>query len=211
MWIDLQSLVDEELKSKARRPFQVFVSDIGNCLRKAYYSYFNPKEAPIELLKTFTVGDLIHEKVSEILSKKYEVKSERDVILFFPGIGRIAGRYDDLVIKGEEKVLIEKKSTSRIDLVEEPRFHDLIQIHLYMAALGVKKGQLVYFNKNNFKLKDFRIEFNQKIFDIALKRVKRLFECIKRRKPPEPEARKRPGWSWQCKFCPYRKQCEGEA
>jgi len=200
--IDFHKIVESELKKERRKPGRLYVSDIGNCLRKTFYAFTCPREQSPELFGRFFVGDLIHQKITEFLSERYPTKSERDVVIYIPGVGRIFGRYDNLVEVGDEKILIEKKSTSRIDLIEEPSRHDLFQIQVYLGALGIGKGILVYFEKNTFKVKQFEIEFSPEIFEEALNRAKTIFKCVEERRLPEKEE------GWECRYCPYKDKCE---
>ena len=97
-WVDIDKLIEKELrtKNKKRDDDTLYASEIGYCLRKTFYNYFEPREFPSEMLKRFIVGDLIHEKITELLQKKYLVKSEERVVLYInEGDFRIVGRYDD--------------------------------------------------------------------------------------------------------------------
>lgn len=206
-WINFNKLIREEFTKDARKPGNLYVSDIGRCLRKTYYEYFHPMENE-EFVGRFAVGDMMHSKITEILSHTYEyVSSERDIVIVIPDLGmRISGRFDDIVFHDGDSILVEKKSTSNLFFVNKPNFSDLIQTYLYMFAKGLSKAQIVYTEKNSFDAKAFNIEFDESFFnDVVMPRVKTISNCIKNKLLPEAEAKQ--GSSWQCKYCKHVDKC----
>lgn len=208
--IDIDAIICENLKreQKERTPRTLYCSEIGYCKRKVYFDYFNPKEVPSEIMKKFFLGDVIHEKVTEMLRNHYYVSSEQPVVIYLPSVDfRLSGRYDDLVTTEEGKMLIEKKSVSDISFISKPLYHHLMQTNLYMKALGVEDAQIVYIDKPNLAVKSFHVKFSNEIFREALDRVYDIVRHIMKRRIPKAEAKLNQEMSWQCKFCPFQDEC----
>lgn len=209
-WIDFDKIVKKEFSKERRKPGHLFVSDMGRCLRKAYYEYFDPKEVSEELWGIFAVGDMMHKKISDMLFKEFKkVSSEKDVVIVFPEFDlSVTGRYDDIVYSKDDAILVEKKSTSKIAFIKFPNFPDLIQTYIYMYAKGLKQAQILYTEKNSFAVKSFNIEFDKTFFvDVVMQRIKNIAECIQKKELPEAEARTDAKKVWQCKYCKHLSEC----
>ena len=82
-----------------------------------------------------------------------------------------------------------------------------MQLQLYMHALGIKDGVLLYLEKNTLKTKTFNVGFEQVIAEEALYRFKKLHEHLKKNELPSPEARVKNEMGWMCNRCEYRDLC----
>jgi len=209
-------MVDDHI-SKEHKPKQIgryYPSEIGNCLRKLWYSYKYPLEIDADLRKIFEAGNIIHGFVVEVLKSdknkdvellKAEMPFKIDAKDFI-----ISGRVDDLVllkISGKE-VLVEVKSTKNVSFVKKPQSNHVVQLMFYMEATGVHNGVVLYVDKNTLKSKVFEVEFDvQKAGDI-FDRFSFLDRHLKEDKLPEPEAKQVKDMNWMCKFCEYKNKCD---
>jgi len=198
-----------------RKPNTIFCSELGMCMRRIFFNIKEPVEFPPETLKVFLLGNMMHDKMSEILSlsdKIEEVQSEIPATIYVPGIGlRLSGRCDDIITVDGKKYIVEKKSCSSLSYYREqnkPSEHHKLQIMAYMAAFGIHQGFLLYMNKKNFDTESFEIEFDQKTFDKELDRVKDIMVFVNNNIIPKAEAKFNKELKWQCQFCPYKERCD---
>ena len=211
---DVDQHVTEYLSrdQKKRREKSVHASELGYCLRKTYFQTIKPKPLSIELLGIFELGNVLHEKMTEILenlmkkegSEILRIESEKRIIFYFPEDDfRISGQYDDLVfLKNGKTVLIEKKSIKNFIYLDAAKDEHIMQANLYAKALMPNETQLVYISKENLAVKSFVVVPDMKIVKLAIARAKTLHHAISNKIPPQKEK------SWICRFCDYAKECE---
>jgi len=121
----------------------------------------------------------------------------------------VSGRIDDLVlIKTEnKKVLIEVKSIADLSRLEEAKPHHKMQLQLYMLALKIYDGVILYVDKRNLKSKVFTIPYDETESVRALERFHLLNDALKKDAIPEPEAKIESEIGWMCNYCEYRDRC----
>jgi len=216
--IDFDKMIDNYLK-KEHRPKgtgRYFPSEIGMCLRKVWYSYKFPQETQPELLKVFEVGNIMHDFVVKVLrsGKNPDVELLKSEFPFQQPFDDfvISGRIDNLILlKIQNKnVLVEVKSTANIDFIEEAAPHNIVQLQLYMHALGIHDGILLYLDKRNLKSKVFKIDYNEEEAKRILERFRTLHKHLTGEKVPPPEARSDRKTMWMCKLCEHKERCYQE-
>ena len=215
--IDFNKMVEAHItrEHKPKGIGKYYPSEIGNCLRKVWYSYKFPQEVSAELLKIFEAGNIMHGFVVEVLKseKHKEVQLLKSEFPFKHKMEdfEISGRIDNLVLvnaSGKE-VLIEVKSTGDLGFVmTEPKVENVMQLQLYMHFLDIHNGVLLYVDKRNLQSQVFTIQYDSKFAEEILERFKKLHSHLKEGKLPDPEARiVREEMGWQCKRCEYRERC----
>jgi CRISPR-associated exonuclease Cas4 len=124
----------------------------------------------------------------------------------------ISGRIDDLIlIKADnKKVLIEVKSVGDIDRVDEEKFNHRMQLQLYMMALKIYDGVILYVDKKNLKSKVFTIPYSEEESLRALERFHILHDSLTTETVPPPEAKLENTINWMCNYCEYRGRCDKE-
>jgi CRISPR/Cas system-associated exonuclease Cas4 (RecB family) len=216
--IDFNKMIDAYLK-KEHRPKgmgRYFPSEIGICMRKTWYSYKYPQEIKAELLRVFEVGNIMHTFVVEVLKSeknpdvellKSEFPFKFDVDDFV-----ISGRIDNLILVkiSGKSVLVEVKSSANIDFVDDAMPHNIMQLQLYMHALQVHDGILLYIDKRNLNSKVFTIHYNEKAAAMVIDRFKALHKHLTEETLPDPEARGKKDMLWLCRLCEYRERCYGD-
>lgn len=213
--IDFNNLINNYVRREIKEKIvgRYYPSEAGNCLRKVFYSYKNPKEVDLELLKIFEAGNILHEFIVdvleseknphvELLEKESPFKLEVDDIT-------ISGRVDDIVIvKIDNKVfLVEVKSTSSLKYTNEPHDSHVMQLQLYMHAKDIHNGLIIYLEKNTLQSKTFPVSYDAKYVEKAIKRLKDIHQHLKENKLPITEARIIYSKNWMCKGCHYREEC----
>jgi len=216
--IDFNKMIDNHLR-KEYRPKGIgryYPSEIGLCMRKTWYSYKFPQEVQPDLVKVFEVGNIMHDFVVEVLKseKNPEVELLKSEFPFHYELDDflISGRIDNLIlVKIQSKnVLVEVKSTGNVDLVEQAAPHNVVQLQLYMHALGVHDGILLYIDKRNLKSKVFVVPYSEEEANKILDRFRALNRHLKDDTLPEPESRSSQKTLWMCRLCEYRERCYKE-
>jgi len=192
-----------------------YPSEIGGCMRKVYYSYVDPKPVKMDLTKIFEVGNILHDFVAEVLrsEKNPEVElldSELPFKLEMKDFV-ISGRIDDLLLvkSSGSEALVEVKSTAYLKYVKGPQPTHLMQLQLYMHALGVREGYLLYIEKATLATKAFHVKYDAEAAMKAIDRFKMLHKFLKAKELPEAEARasRKDDIGWMCKGCDWHDEC----
>jgi CRISPR-associated exonuclease Cas4 len=214
--IDFDKLIDQYLH-REKRPKSIgryYPSEIGYCMRKVWFSYKYPMETEKDLIRIFHLGNILHDFIVSVLKseKNPEVELLETELPFRMNIDDfiISGRIDDLVLVKEDnrKFLVEVKSTRSVDAITEPVHTHLVQLQLYMHAMGIHDGIILYVEKNNLHSKTFEVKFDEEIAKQAVQRFKTLHEHLKLNKVPEAEAKNNEKIKWMCKYCEYKDRCE---
>jgi hypothetical protein len=213
--IDFNKMIDNHLK-KENRPKGIgryYPSEVGLCMRKTWYSYKYPQEIEPDLLKVFEVGNIMHDFVVEVLKseKNPDVQLLKSEFPFHQEVDDfvISGRIDNLILlKVQNKnILVEVKSTGNIDFVGEAAPHNIKQLQLYMHAMDVHDGILLYIDKRNLRSKVFTIPYSKEEAEKIIERFRLLHKHLLSDAIPEPEARTDRKTMWMCKFCEHKSRC----
>lgn len=211
--IDFNHLIDSHLfrKSKPKGIGRYYPSEAGNCLRKTWYSYKHPREVKPDLLRIFEMGNILHDFVVDVL--KSEKTPEVELLKWeFPFKMRlddflVSGRVDDLILVKASGITILVEVKSCKFLFKKPQKHHIMQLQLYMHAVGVHNGILLYVEKGGLQSKVFDIDFDEKIVNNVLERFRMLHKSLVNNILPEAEARINEDIEWMCRLCEYRERC----
>jgi CRISPR/Cas system-associated exonuclease Cas4 (RecB family) len=213
---DFNKLIDNHI-AREHRPKEIgryYPSEIGNCLRKVWYTYKYPKEIEPDLLKIFELGNILHGFVVEVLKseKNKEVKllkSEFPIKIDMKDFV-VSGRVDDLILVRESgrDVLVEVKSTKDVDGIKKPQISHVMQLMLYMYATDIHNGIILYIDKNNLRSKIFEIPFDRVKSLKIVGRFNTLHRHLIENVLPFAEAKHTNDMTWMCRFCEYRKKCD---
>ena len=215
--IDVGEIIDEYLNEESR-PKKVgayYPSEIGMCIRRSYYSYVLPKPTERAALRIFAMGNNVHSFLAAALkdSKEFSlVEEEKPIKIECDEDGAsftIYGRIDDYVVTRatNKKIIIEAKSVGDISRVEEPDSKHVMQIMLYLNAEQADYGLLVYADKKNLAIKQFRVDYDNGLHKKTITRFKDLDYHLKNKKLPPAEYYFDTKKVWECKYCPYFNEC----
>ncbi len=202
-------------ESKPKEPGRYYPSEIGGCMRKVWYSYKQPKPVQMDIIKIFEVGNILHHFVAEVMRSEKNphielLQSELPFKLQMESF-IVSGRVDDVLLLKEngKKVLVEVKSTGRLDLTENPEPSHMMQLQLYMHVMKEHNGILLYIEKNTLRTKVFEVAYDERAAALALNRFVQLHRHITGNKIPEAEARasRKEEIGWMCKRCDWREEC----
>ncbi len=214
--INIGEIIDKFLDTESRAKVigSYYPSEAGMCMRRVYYSYMIPKSEDRHSLRIFALGNNIHSFLADALKTAGDfsvVNEEVPVRINYSDeetTFSIYGRMDDFIVTQEgKKIIIEAKSVSDINRVESPDEKHLMQINLYLKAEAADYGMLVYIDKKNMDIRQFRVDFNEELYNKTVQRIKDLDLHLKTGKLPPAEYYFNDQKVWECKYCPYRNEC----
>jgi CRISPR/Cas system-associated exonuclease Cas4 (RecB family) len=211
----INQIIDQHLANKpqhARHPHTYYPSSASTCLRKQYYNQKHPTEHEPKTLRIFEAGNIIHDWITRVLTASPLVEllcEERSFTLTIPDTEAVIhGRLDNMIrLKGEEEdIIVDVKSTKTLDFVQdEPQPDHVNQVMLYLKAFRVKKGAILYVEKNTLATKTHEFEFDSAVYDKLIDSVKRLDNMILEDVlPPKTTDQSQ---KWKCRFCSYTGKC----
>jgi len=211
--LDFNKLIDNHLarEYKPKSIGRYYPSEIAGCMRKTWFSYKNPKPTDVKLTRIFEAGNMLHEFVTEVIKSEKNpevelIKSELPIQLKEKDF-IISGRIDNLVlVKIDNKLaLVEVKSTKFLPK-DHKKEHE-IQLQLYMKAMGIENGIILYIQKDNLETRSFPIKHNQKMAEQIIERFHELHKSLTEDAMPEAEAKHDPEKKWMCDYCAWKGEC----
>lgn len=206
-------LKDEAERSKYRNgPRDHFwASDVFKCKRQLFYEFKDvpKKELEARALLVFKAGDAFHDLVKNYFWRTGILRQEEARL---PEKAReelnLTGRFDAMVSTTPEgeRELCEIKSISYFGFEDmiEPKEEWIGQLMIYMHYLGVKRGVIFAINKNTSEMKQWSIDYDEKVFEKVKDYFLAVAKFVKEDKEPDrPYARD----SWQCGYCKFAAYC----
>lgn len=204
----LKELIDKYYldTQENKKQLHFYISDAGKCPRAIFFKF---KQAPAEkadarLLRIFEHGEQLHRHIFNIL---YRLKIGATTEIPIPPQEIISGRADAILcLNGENFVLDIKSMNSMIFKgMTCPKPENVYQIQLYMRFFDIRKGILLYIDKDRQDIKEFIIDYDQKMADALIASFEKLKEQIQANEVPQALA----DWpkNWQCSYCQYKGIC----
>jgi CRISPR/Cas system-associated exonuclease Cas4 (RecB family) len=90
-----------------------------------------------------------------------------------------------------------------------PHFEYIVQLTIYIHILDCEYGLLIYENKNDSNINMFKVERNQKMFDLISEQAMTLNEMfsLKLLPPPRPKTKN----DYECRYCEYKDICHNSS
>lgn len=198
-------VTDAEEKAKhPKKPNTLYPSGIGRCLRAQYYSHLFPEEADAEKLVIFETGKAVHQTVPRLLEKGgLRILEEETSLNIKNGAVALSGRVDVIVAEHRgEKILVEVKTASRIP--DAPKDSHALQLQCYLNALGIDRGEVLYWCKTSGEVKSYALRRNPGAMQQVWERARRVCEAISAKRPPEKEGAEN---GWECLYCEHLLRC----
>ena len=156
-------------------------SQICLCERRAYCSKLGLDDNT-EILGVFQTGTLIHEFLEERFAEQFPAaKFERAVEYEIDGL-RFVGQAD--CYDPRMNAVYDWKTRSSWHNFDPPVDRHLDQLHVYMAALGAERGQVVYLHKGTMEVRtwpeDDWFTFDDERFEAIVGKAQRIREAIAR-------------------------------
>jgi len=185
-----KSIMSEQLSrmSELKDEHVIYVTDLVACTHKYKLRKIYP-ELTVRFEPSAITGILIHNGIAKYLaSEGYQVEYPVETRIEINGVEYIVkGRIDAYNPSG--KTVVEIKSSRELQI--EPLQHHVLQLQIYMTILNANNGILLYITP--FGILEYGV-MREKIN--VEKMVKALLND-----------EKHPLWSWECKYCSFRKIC----
>ncbi|MBC7074153.1 PD-(D/E)XK nuclease family protein [Candidatus Parcubacteria bacterium] len=199
---------DKEKEKKEKERVQFYISEVGKCPRAIFFKF---KKAPAqelepEKLRIFDHGDFVHQVTLRPLVSLGLIKA---IEIPIPPHEIISGRADAILsINGEPYVLDVKSISGRLNFkkLEKPYPEHFWQVQLYLHFFRIKKGILLYVNKDTQELKDFLFPYDPEVAQQLIEWFLKLKSKIEKNVTP-PRLVDYPK-NWQCESCQYRHICD---
>ena len=157
-----------------------YPSMLGNpCDRNLYLAYTGQLPSQVidaRTVRIFDVGNSLEVRMKNYFERTgIFLASEQSVKFMNPPI---SGRYDFL-LRHEEygRVILELKSINDRgfkDLIDVPKSDHLIQLQIYLNLAGMEHGIVLYENKNDQKLKAFKVVQDINLWNSIIERCMRV-------------------------------------
>ena len=206
----LKELIDNyylENQREDKIPTKFYISDAGKCPRAIFFKF---KQAPKEkmnprIMRIFEAGELLHNYIYSIL---YRSKIGAVTEVPIPPNDLISGRADAILCIDKENYLLDIKTINSMQFkyLTAPKPENVWQVQLYMHFFDIKKGILLYLDKDEQELKEFIFDYDKKVAKTLIDN----FEATKSRIETETVPQVLPDYpsNWQCSYCAYRTICD---
>jgi len=204
----LKELIDQFYIDQQRNKEQTrfYITDAGKCSRAIFFKFKNAprKDLDARLLRIFERGEHIHRNIFNIL---YRLKIGVTTEVPIPLQEMIGGRADAILSINNENYVLDIKSMNSMVFrnLSEPKEENVYQLQLYLHYFNIKKGILLYIDKDQQEIKEFIINYDEKLVQSLLKNFAELKEKIESDTLPE----KLPTYpqNWQCQYCQFKEIC----
>ncbi len=205
----LKELIDKFYLEQEGRKNQLhfYITDAGKCQRAVFLKFKNvvAEKTDPRLLRIFEHGELLHRNIFNIL---YRLKIGVTTEVKIPEQELISGRADAILSIGGENYVLDIKSINSMLFrkLMAPKEENLYQIQLYLHYFKIKKGILLYIDKDRQEIKEFIVQYDALLVEQLLLGFTQLNKKIETNTLPVslfdyPT-------NWQCGYCQYRQICD---
>lgn len=205
----LKELIDkfylEQQKNKHQLHF--YITDAGKCSRAVFFKFKNAPGEKVDprILRIFEHGEHLHRNIFNIL---YRMKIGVITEVKIPEQEIISGRADAILCLDGENYVLDIKSINSFQFkrLTSPKDENLAQIQLYLYYFKIKKGILLYIDKDQQEIKEFMIEYDPALAENLLTG----FEHLKKKIASDivPQTLFDYPTNWQCSYCQFRPICD---
>lgn len=185
-----------------------YISEAGKCARGIFLKFKNAPRKDLEanMLRLFDHGEHMHRLIMKpLLSTRdiHVVASEVDI----PPQEIVRGRADAVLSDGKELFVLDIKSMNSMVFrkLQEPKEENVQQVQLYLHFFKIKKGMLLYVDKDRLELKEFIVDYDPTVAEALLADLSKLKGQIEKNIVP-PRIETYPT-NWQCQYCQYKEVC----
>jgi hypothetical protein len=172
----------EERPKKPRRRKCFHPSSLHKSAKYLYHAYLNgdnTEDFEPRVKRIFDTGHALQGILDEYL-RGAGVLVDTEVAAEDPEL-EIMGHADGIIKLGKLKGVLEVKTMniSNFSTAYEPRDEHLIQINTYMHCLDTPRGALLYWCKDDCRLKEFFVKLDQAILDPVFEKIRYVQRCIR--------------------------------
>lgn len=204
----LKEIIDQFYleQQRTREQNHFYISDVGKCPRAVFFKFKNaPREKmDARILRIFEKGETMHRNIINTLFRLGIVVAAEVTI---PNQEIISGRADVIVCLNNELYVLDIKSINSMIFrnLAEPKSENFQQVQLYLHYFNIKKGILLYVDKDQQEIKEFIFDYDAKLVESLLKDFHLLKDKIDSNVIPVRLA----DWpqNWQCQYCQFKDIC----
>jgi CRISPR/Cas system-associated exonuclease Cas4 (RecB family) len=205
----LKELIDQFYIDNQRNKEQTrfYITDAGKCPRAVFFKFKNAPKEPTDprIMRIFEHGENIHRSIFNIL---YRLRMGVVTEVPIPSQEIISGRADAILCVGNENYVLDIKSINSMIFknMSAPKEENVYQIQLYLHYFNIKKGVLLYIDKDQQNMKEFFIDYDEQLCNSLLDKFQAL--KVKVEKSEIPERLADYPRNWQCNYCQFKEICK---
>jgi len=205
----LKELIDQFYleNQKNREQTRFYITDAGKCPRAVFFRFKNAPREPMEarIMRIFEHGENIHRNIFNIL---YRLRLGVTTEIPIPSQEIISGRADAILCVNNENYVLDIKSMNSMIFrnLTQPKEENVFQIQLYLHYFNIKKGILLYIDKDQQEIKEFFVEYDEALCKSLLDKFYGLKDLIEQNKIPARLADY--PRNWQCNYCQFKDICK---
>ena len=211
----LKELIDQFYldNQKNRDQTKFYITDAGKCPRAVFFKFKNAPREPMDarIMRIFEHGENIHRSIFNIL---YRLRLGVVTEVSIPSQEIISGRADAILCIGNQNYVLDIKSMNGMIFRKllAPKEENVYQIQLYLHYFNIKKGILLYIDKDQQEMKEFFVDYDEELCKSLLDKFYALRDQVEKNiLPARLEEYPR---NWQCNYCQFKDICKmasGEA
>jgi CRISPR/Cas system-associated exonuclease Cas4 (RecB family) len=191
---------------KNREQTRFYITDAGKCPRAVFFKFKNVAKAPMDarIMRIFEHGENIHRSIFNIL---YRLRLGVVTEIPIPSQEIISGRADAILCIGNENYVLDIKSMNSMIFrkLEAPKEENVYQIQLYLHYFNIKKGILLYIDKDRQEMKEFFVDYDEALCKSLLDKFYTLKDQVE--KDILPSRMEDYPKNWQCSYCQFKDVC----
>ena len=196
-------------RQKDRERTRFYITDAGKCSRAIFFKFKKAPKEDIEarILRLFEHGDYIHQLIMKPLLSLRKIQVVASEV-YIPPKELISGRADAIISDGKELYIVDIKSMNSMIFknLQEAKVENVDQLQLYLHFFKVKKGILLYVNKDSQELKEFLLTYDK----TRANKLLRILTDLKRKIDSNVIPKRFPDYplNWQCRYCQFKEVCK---
>ena len=211
----LKELIDQFYldNQKNKEQTRFYITDAGKCPRAVFFKFKNAPREPMDarIMRIFEHGENIHRSIFNIL---YRLRLGVVTEVSIPSQEIISGRADAILCVGNENYVLDIKSINSMIFknMSAPKEENIYQIQLYLHYFNIKKGILLYIDKDQQAMKEFFVDYDEQLCKSLLDKFQALKSQVEQGIVPARLADY--PRNWQCSYCQFKDVCKlanGEA
>jgi len=204
----LKELIDKFYldQQRDREQTRFYITDAGKCPRAVFFKFKNAPREKLDarILRIYEHGEYLHRNIFNIL---YRLKIGVTTEVSIPAKEIVSGRADAILCINHENYVLDIKSINSMIFrnLTAPKDENLYQLQLYLHYFDIKKGILLYIDKDQQNIKEFIVDYNPEIVHSLLKSFEELkgkveSDIVPAALPDYPD-------NWQCNYCQFKEIC----
>ena len=205
----LKELIDQFYldNQKNKEQTRFYITDAGKCPRAVFFKFKNAPREPMDarIMRIFEHGENIHRSIFNIL---YRLRLGVVTEIPIPSQEIISGRADAILCVENENYVLDIKSINSMIFkrMTSPKEENVYQIQLYLHFFNIKKGILLYIDKDQQDMKEFFVDYDEQLCNSLLEKFKALKNQVDTNIVPSRLADY--PRNWQCGYCQYKEVCK---